>query len=744
MLSLYQKNAHRASLAGCSLFCFGLMFMLCGHVMGVDPGFDPKSVQESPQVRMQDRMPGRVQDQPPRPPQDQVLRRPHDLSTGQSADRPQERPSTRPQGSVTGQPPGLQTKPISGRRLESRPGSRPESTPFQANIKLLRAQMDTASTDRSRLNIIYNFSTQPSLQVPPDSLTQLLDILEVSAEMGPLKQAVRATLESRVLFRSSRESTIYYAEKAANLYAAEMENRKYMNELIFISTQYRRLRKPVEAEEVLLRAIDIAQETFNDPQSLSVLYVNMGIMYSSVLANDLAVEMFTRAAELDADPNKQCSIVHSLAMSLNRLNNYEEAIRRLTPCLKSERVQQEMKIQLLFTMGQSMLQMGDTLQAVTYMQSSLDLTPPIQQHLITGRRAVVGTILMEADEEERTNDIARKLQQDLRRLPSSPMYSSSRRAAETFLMTWFLKNGQLDEALQWSDDYLSRLPEPLNHPDVGPVHEIRSQIFSELGDTERALESSIYHIQQMKWVGRMTQEREEAEAKVRMQLRMYQASVAESKEGEQSAKNLSRVFFVAALVAAVVAVVLRRRYRMSRDEAEDTAEKLSLAERETARLKEMIKQREKQAGLSQAGLSQKGQSQGGAKVSEVDTSNEASKGQAKDLRLRKDEGSGGLLQFKEGLQLRADSIMYLTSEGNYVVFVTSNENQSRLKERITLKRCEEILPELLFKRIHRAVIVNLSYIERINGTFIYMKNGDELKISRALKKELLELESEEV
>ena len=128
----------------------------------------------------------------------------------------------------------------------------------------------------------------------------------------------------------------------------------------------------------------------------------------------------------------------------------------------------------------------------------------------------------------------------------------------------------------------------------------------------------------------------------------------------------------------------------------------------------------------------------------MDTSNEASKVQAKDLRLRKDEGSGGLLQFKEGLQLRADSIMYLTSEGNYVVFVTSNENQSRLKERITLKRCEEILPELLFKRIHRAVIVNLSYIERINGTFIYMKNGDELKISRALKKELLELESEEV
>jgi len=75
--------------------------------------------------------------------------------------------------------------------------------------------------------------------------------------------------------------------------------------------------------------------------------------------------------------------------------------------------------------------------------------------------------------------------------------------------------------------------------------------------------------------------------------------------------------------------------------------------------------------------------------------------------------------------IKINSIVYISAERQYVNLVF--KDNTRLIMRKSLSYWEKILPETIFMRIHRSIIINLNYVKKVEKWFkssykIYLKN----------------------
>ena len=80
--------------------------------------------------------------------------------------------------------------------------------------------------------------------------------------------------------------------------------------------------------------------------------------------------------------------------------------------------------------------------------------------------------------------------------------------------------------------------------------------------------------------------------------------------------------------------------------------------------------------------------------------------------------------------VKVNSILYCEAESNYTKVIFLDGKKITLTK--TLKLVEEILPNDIFKRIHRGYLVNLNYVNRFNKTndyFVELTNGESLPVS---------------
>ncbi len=83
--------------------------------------------------------------------------------------------------------------------------------------------------------------------------------------------------------------------------------------------------------------------------------------------------------------------------------------------------------------------------------------------------------------------------------------------------------------------------------------------------------------------------------------------------------------------------------------------------------------------------------------------------------------------------------MYCKGSGSYTTIYLSGGKNIVLSK--SVGETEQLLPAGIFERIHSSLLVNLHYIDRFvksEGTYIVMKNGEQLSVSRSKKEQLLQ------
>ena len=95
-----------------------------------------------------------------------------------------------------------------------------------------------------------------------------------------------------------------------------------------------------------------------------------------------------------------------------------------------------------------------------------------------------------------------------------------------------------------------------------------------------------------------------------------------------------------------------------------------------------------------------------------------------------------VLKTKSGdIRLSQEDIRYVEISGHWVVYHTLGGDYSQYS---SLSKVEEALSSSEFTRCNSCYLVNMHYVQRINGMSCILDNGEELKISQPKKKGFLE------
>ena len=87
--------------------------------------------------------------------------------------------------------------------------------------------------------------------------------------------------------------------------------------------------------------------------------------------------------------------------------------------------------------------------------------------------------------------------------------------------------------------------------------------------------------------------------------------------------------------------------------------------------------------------------------------------------------------------VKTNTILYCQADGNYSKVICIDETVIHLSK--TLKYIEELLPKLLFKRIHKSYLVNLNFVlefNKVNDLNVELINNIFLPVSTRKKEEL--------
>lgn len=88
------------------------------------------------------------------------------------------------------------------------------------------------------------------------------------------------------------------------------------------------------------------------------------------------------------------------------------------------------------------------------------------------------------------------------------------------------------------------------------------------------------------------------------------------------------------------------------------------------------------------------------------------------------------------IKILLSEIIFIEAQGNYININTKLHSYNTLS---TMKAMEEMLNDKLFFRVQRAFIVNVDFIQSINGNMVELANGKVISIAINKKEELFEI-----
>lgn len=96
-----------------------------------------------------------------------------------------------------------------------------------------------------------------------------------------------------------------------------------------------------------------------------------------------------------------------------------------------------------------------------------------------------------------------------------------------------------------------------------------------------------------------------------------------------------------------------------------------------------------------------------------------------------------ILKTKEDIfRIKSSDLLYCEADGNYTRIHVLKEKPILLSK--TLKKIEELLSRYGFIRVHQSFLVNPKHIKSLHKTTLLLSNGDEVRVSRRKKAEVLE------
>ena len=565
--------------------------------------------------------------------------------------------------------------------------------------------VDKAQSPESVLDVyekyLIIFGSFPPNQLKP--LIKELYSLDISEELEERHTAYINALYFYKYFRTQPEAAIEYGVTAYEYFenTAELHIKyQFLNSLIIalLSSQ-----KYLDAETYLLSTID---ELENLPVTdtnevieamLFSLYGNAGNMYSQIQAYDQAAFMMKKALEFRSNPTNECNASISLASIYYEMELFEDASNQLKICFTAEHLLPDIAAQARISQSRIQLALGDTNSTIQNLRDGLSYAE-MGRNTVSQKSMIhsyLTRIFIDTGDVEQAGISAAYL---LSLEPPLPVTPDGLAFAYFEVARYLYTVKEYERSLEYAGyvtAIFDRTPRMM-HDYADGIYALKASIYVSLDDANNAIEAYRKHSEFFNRLEIREREIARNTAQVRYQLILNEAELASAIQAQEKSGFRFWLAALFSIFALSIAFILFTQYRKSKDVIKEKDKALTEAELETKRLKEFA---HKQTAL---------------------------------LKERKQkENSSIIVQFHDKVSLSAEIISHIQSDGNYVrVYYQKNEDMDCEIIRMSLKKCYSMLPDEIFYRIHRQIIVNINFIDNILNDELYLKNGTNLQIGK--------------
>ncbi|MBO6620971.1 MAG: tetratricopeptide repeat protein [Balneola sp.] len=400
--------------------------------------------------------------------------------------------------------------------------TRPPS-PQELYLQLQESLNSTDSPD-SIIEIYTTYALQ-NLRRNPDTTEAVLKRMNEMNGLPELKLGAHSDLiRAELLSRPYPDSALKYVHSSIRKFQ-QLDNLKPTVGILNLESRiHSQLNNYLEAEETLIQAIEIArsEEVNSSNEEINNLLNRLADMYMRVGATEIAVQRYQQMLEIETSKERECRIRINISNAFKSDNRMEEAKLYLEPCLDETSIALPVQIAVIKSYSDLEKNLGNYDERLFYIKKAVSL-----QEQTSYRDLTAYLFLAEAyfDKQEyfKSDSVLQLVgDRELQRVQPFTQFHIH------FLKAKLLHQAnKFDEALAVLDQalrILERLPETPLEIDV---YTLQAQIYSELGDYKKAYDITKTSETVSDILKERMDAREEANSKVRFQMRAKNQELAD-------------------------------------------------------------------------------------------------------------------------------------------------------------------------------------------------------------------------
>ncbi|WP_161485127.1 tetratricopeptide repeat-containing sensor histidine kinase [Balneola sp. EhC07] len=331
-------------------------------------------------------------------------------------------------------------------------------------------------------------------------------------------------IKANLLSRPYPDSALKYVHSSIQKFQKLDDLKSIVGVLNIESRIHSQLNNYLEAEETLFRAIEIAQseEVNSSNEEINNLLNMLADMYMRVGATEIAIQRYQQMLEIETSKERECRVRISVSNAFKAGHKLEDAKLYLDPCLDETNITLPVQIAVIKSYSDLEKNLGNYDERLFYIKKAVSL-----QEQTPYRDLTAYLFLAEAyyDKQEyfKSDSVLQQVgERELKRVQpftqfhilflKAKLLHQANKLNETLVI--------LDQALK----ILERLPETPLEIDV---YTLQAEIYSKLGDYKKAYDITKTSETVSDILRERVDAREEANSKVRFQMRAKNQELAE-------------------------------------------------------------------------------------------------------------------------------------------------------------------------------------------------------------------------
>ncbi|MEP0004847.1 MAG: ATP-binding protein [Balneola sp.] len=359
----------------------------------------------------------------------------------------------------------------------------------------------------------------------PDTTEAALKRMNEMSELPELKLGAYSDfIKANLLSRPYPDSALKYVHSSIQKFQKLDDLKSIVGVLNIESRIHSQLNNYLEAEETLFRAIEIAQseEVNSSNEEINNLLNMLADMYMRVGATEIAIQRYQQMLEIETSKERECRVRISVSNAFKAGHKLEDAKLYLDPCLDETNITLPVQIAVIKSYSDLEKNLGNYDERLFYIKKAVSL-----QEQTPYRDLTAYLFLAEAyyDKQEyfKSDSVLQQVgERELKRVQpftqfhilflKAKLLHQANKLNETLVI--------LDQALK----ILERLPETPLEIDV---YTLQAEIYSKLGDYKKAYDITKTSETVSDILRERVDAREEANSKVRFQMRAKNQELAE-------------------------------------------------------------------------------------------------------------------------------------------------------------------------------------------------------------------------